>query len=315
LTELTRETHGTYLKENLEPSGLEGQADAVASGTAGRRPADRFAWFLSVAISMLMWSAVREWPAKAVLKQLQTSFTRSTALAALLAMLTICTSALERAPATAVRAEADEEDVDALTPLRALVANIIAAPEPTAADYLELTLATVRYGDAQRGQSGTVVSGILSDGLAAAERGRALAPAIADWDGLEAALRRLSLVPPPVPDDGRPPDPANDPMAGSRDALEGGGQRKGREGKESPGDNAGNAREKQSADAAVAAHGLQGVGGSRRQVYDPAEWQDPSLVLPLHRLEQVRNTDSPAALFRIMQSSEAPVSRAGKQTW
>jgi Ca-activated chloride channel family protein len=318
LSELARETHGKYLKEGLEGSALEEQIAAGATGTAGPRQAERFTWFLALALSMLIWSAAHEWPAKPALEEPQAPISTRNTLAVLAVMLMVCAFTLQHARATARAVqsdEADEEDVDALTPLRALVASMVAAPPPTAANYLDMVRATVRYGDAQRGQSGAVASGILDDGVAAAERGHALAPALADWDGLEAALRRLALAPPPLPADAQPPDPANDPMAGSREALEGGGERQDSQGKKAAGDEAESARREKGADSAASAPGLRGVGGSRRQVYDPAEWRDPSLVLPLHQLEQVRATDSPAALFRLQQGVGVPVSRAGKQTW
>jgi hypothetical protein len=49
---------------------------------------------------------------------------------------------------------------------------------------------------------------------------------------------------------------------------------------------------------------MQRVGGVRKdQANDPAR-NDPELAIPLEKLEQVKNQDSPAELFDMLRKSE-----------
>ena len=56
----------------------------------------------------------------------------------------------------------------------------------------------------------------------------------------------------------------------------------------------------------------QKVGGApekKEQVQEPA---DPSLALPMQKLEQLRNQDSPAQLFQLMEGDKKPTKKSGK---
>jgi Ca-activated chloride channel homolog len=345
LADLSQDSRGAYLDSDHEGELAQRLAAVLApdhdaaAGVDAREPraADRFMWFLGAAVLLLGWSLCREWPAQLVTLSLQAGAHRNDPAApqplmtwparrsgrgadlraaAVLAVLLAGGLARDAHFYAQAAEEADEEDVDALTPLTELVARIVSHPRPTAADYLELVHDTLRYGDAQRGQSGAVSIGILQDGLTASERGRALDPRLADWDGLCAALRRLAVPPPPVPEGSRPADPANEPAAGSQEAAEAGRGPRGGKGRESENESADVAAEGKGFDSTVAeTRGLRSVGGSRRHIYDAAEWRDPSLVVPLHRLEQLRGTDSPAELFRIGQGSTRSAAGTERQPW
>ena len=61
--------------------------------------------------------------------------------------------------------------------------------------------------------------------------------------------------------------------------------------------------------------GLQNVGGSQEDVYDPSEWSNPALVQPLDELRRLRAADSPAELFQRLRSATAEPRPPGAQTW
>jgi Ca-activated chloride channel family protein len=320
LAGIADETRGRY-RDLADAAGLLRDIRAAPAGgldAVGERRADRFVWFLAASLLSLALSCIVEIPAMPTLRRpaLRRSAIASAALTiaggVLLASLT-----LHSHYSMASAAEADEEDVDALEPLKAVVAGVVAKHEVGAADYLELVRATVRYGDVQRNQSGAVSPGIFSDGMAALAEGHRLAPRLADWAGLEAALRRLAVPPPAVPDDRKPPDAANERLGGSRQATQVGGPRDAGNGKERDEASSDNDAAQQPGDSkgeSAAAKSLHSIGGSRRRVYDASEWRDPSLVLPLHELDRLRDSDSPAALFRAVQTATA-TSPARAQTW
>ena len=56
----------------------------------------------------------------------------------------------------------------------------------------------------------------------------------------------------------------------------------------------------------------QKVGGNHEKADQPPEPVDPSLALPLQKLEQLRNQDSPAQLFQLMEGERKAVKKTGK---
>ena len=54
---------------------------------------------------------------------------------------------------------------------------------------------------------------------------------------------------------------------------------------------------------------MQKVGG---QEQPPQEQADPSLALPLQKLDQLRNQDSPAQLFQLMEGEKKPTKKPAK---
>jgi hypothetical protein len=61
--------------------------------------------------------------------------------------------------------------------------------------------------------------------------------------------------------------------------------------------------------------GLQNVGGSKSDQFDPAEWRNPALVQPLDTLRRLRAADSPGELFLRRQAAQAAPRPEGAQTW
>ena len=58
---------------------------------------------------------------------------------------------------------------------------------------------------------------------------------------------------------------------------------------------------------------MQKVGGNQEQKEgEPKEQMDPALALPMQKLEQLRNQDSPAQLFQLMEGARKPAKKPAK---
>jgi Ca-activated chloride channel family protein len=56
----------------------------------------------------------------------------------------------------------------------------------------------------------------------------------------------------------------------------------------------------------------QKVGGAPEKSEEKSPPADPSLALPMQKLEQLRNQDSPAQLFQLMEGDKKPTKKSGK---
>lgn len=320
LKALAAATGGSYLAEPTQEQAVQAVTsamDARVSGTQGEsdgfQRADRFLWFITAALVLLLWSAAREWPARPRLRGVRTPLTVLAAGVALTTPYLIRPDGLhaQDAPSGMIKAMLDPDlhgqEPDPLLTVRQVVARLIAKPALDAGDYLALAEAATRYGEVHRGHAHPISEGVLRDGLQAVSAGRALDPKRADWAALQAKLNRLLQPPPPPPDDGTgPPDPANEPIEANRNQPVPGDR-------PPPGDQSGQQEEGQQGDGDE--QDSRSVGGGRRDVYDPKEWNDPSLVQPLSTLEKLRRADSPAELFRLMQPPLPRSARSRSQTW
>lgn len=310
LRRLAQETGGTYLGPADHARVVEATASALRSAanndkseTVGKH--ELFVWFLGAAMLALWWSMLREWPAW---PRLKTRRLPAAIVAPVLAIIAAMPSALHSS--TQQPALDLQEERAPLERIRGLVAKMIVKPagDVTADDYRALAEATVRYGEVHRGHAHPVAEGVLQDGLSAIRQGRMLDTSGANWDALETTLYRLLEQPPPVPEQDRgEADPANEPLDGRRqmpipDRSDGQGQSgEGEPGEPDP--------------AAEASQGdMRLVGGRGADRYDPEEWRNPSLVEPLHTLERLRQQDSPAEMFRLMQDGQ-PAPPAREQFW
>jgi Ca-activated chloride channel family protein len=314
LSELAEGTGGQYIgaERSRELAGLVRTASAepptgsgAATGAAPGR-ADRFAWFLGAALLLLAWSAAREYAAEPRLRRRRVAAQAGVVLSGvlLLAMLPPQRSEAAKPLITETDLQGEEEPLKRLS---GLVGQLLRKDQLSAADYLAVVDAATRYGEIHRGHGHPIEEGVLHDGLAAIELGRRLDPALADWAKAKDKLERLLVPPPSVPmDDPGPPDPANEPMDGAGQAPV-----PGEDAKDSGPDPA----PKDAQEPTAGEQGLQNVGGSQRDVFDPSEWRNAALVQPLDQLERLRGTDSPAELFQLMQRAAAKDSRRTEQSW
>lgn len=274
--------------------------------TRAQRLADQFVWFVAAAMVLLAWSAAREIPAQPRLQA-----TRTPVLAAALMVTTL---ALAFGPAGVTSAqgplltEADlQGEEDPLLQMRSLAEELVGRRRLSAADYQRISEVAIRYGEIHRGHGHALEEGVMRDGLAAIELGRRLDPDHADWAAAEARLQHLLTPPPAVPmDDPGPADPANEPMGATgqqpiaSEETGSGGEESGEDGRQEP---------------TAGEQGLQNVGGSTSDQFDPAEWRNPALVQPLDTLRRLRAADSPGELFLRRQAAQTVTRPAGAQTW
>jgi len=307
LGELAKATDGRYLENPSERDLIARIRSTIAADTSSKQApaeqvsrADQFPWFLGVALMFLIWSATREWTSRPRIRRgMQLGVAGVGALLGLSGPVQSQDSRTQQLSVVDMRG-IEEDPLEASTKL---VSTLIAKSRLDAGDYQALAETAIRYGEVHRGHGHALADGVLRDGLAAVMRGRRLDPKHTDWQAAERKLERLLEPPPPVPEaDDSPPDPANEPVAGTLQTPIADNQQNG-DGKKKPGD-----PNRQSASG----QDMQTIGGGRRDVYDPAEWQDASLVQPLSELEKLRASDSPAELFRLMQHGDA---REREQYW
>ena len=60
---------------------------------------------------------------------------------------------------------------------------------------------------------------------------------------------------------------------------------------------------------------MQKVGGAPEKKDESKEAVDPTLAIPLQKLDQLRNQDSPAQLFQLMEGEKKPVAPKKGKDW
>lgn len=229
-------------------------------------------------------------------------------------------------------------------PLTQLIGRLAAQDAPSAADYAEMAEATLSYGERMIGSGEAPEPGAVIDALQAVDAGDALDPQAANWADLRERLEALRPPeePPPEPQDspesdddggeqqdqpqdqqsgeGKPQDDASSPRESS-DQPDSAGETPDQPSDGPPPENDGREGEAQqpSSEKGRPAFGdmespaatepppqpdageTQSVGGQseRRPRHDPA------LAVPLQKLEQLKQHDSPAKLYQLMQDPNA----------
>lgn len=223
--------------------------------------------------------------------------------------------------------------------LSTIVTRLAAAPDRSGRDWAELARETVTWG--QRLQSGQqpVAPGPVNDALAAVAAGSALDPKTADWPKLREELNALLQKPDEKnqddknqeqenkdqkdknqsqdknqkqqeknksSDDKSDPsqDQKNDPSKNPDDNNERKDSPDNPDSKPQEGKNGqkafGDMKDQTQPPPPPPEGDTQQVGGNPDK--KPADANaDPSLAMPLQKLEQLRNQDSPAKLFKLMQ--------------
>lgn len=157
---------------------------------------------------------------------------------------------------------------------------------PTAADWAEFAGQTDAWGEPLKAAKQPVPKGPVQDALDAVRRGRSLDPEAANWDRLSRQLEGLLVAPPP------PPPPRRQ-------------QQRQQE------------RQESSEQSRPSPQNQQPVGGrSPNMPQDPAR-SDPALSGAMQKLDQVRDEDSPAALYEMIakKNPRPPQAPAGGKDW
>ncbi len=282
---------GALLKQTVE-TGRRGEFKERIQA----RQLERFQWALAPALLCLLLSLWREFPVRPRVRSLplagdtgrrmlETGKTAAAAAAALFMLL--CGL---RYPVSGLAAE----DTSAYAaPLSKLIERLSVQPALSAGDYATLARETVTWGQRLQGAGQAVMPGPVRDALAGVDAGEKLAAKAADWPQLRNELEEL-LKKPPEP----PPQPQQQEQKQQKEQQ----QEKQEQPQQDQSQNSEPKPQNQTEPPKANTGETQKVGGQPQRPQEAKS--DPSMVLPIQKLDQLRNQDSPAELFEMLDSRD-----------
>jgi Ca-activated chloride channel family protein len=227
------------------------------------------------------------------------------------------------------------------SPLAKIVSRLAGAETRTGRDWAELGRETATWGSRLQSEKQPVPEGPVRDALSAVELGSKLEPKATDWaklrEELEALLKKPEDEQQQQQDKPDKNDQQQDQDQQKQDKkTEQKKQDKSGQSQSSPQDQKDSDKQEQSQKqeskppeqkpAGESAFGdmnkkeepppppqnSQKVGGAPEKPEQAPEPVDPSLALPMQKLEQLRNQDSPAQLFQLMEGDKKPAKKSGK---
>ena len=348
LQELAQVTGGAYTDASawVDLPGL--LSTTVEAGKKGEfsekntaRLIERFQWFLAPGLLLLLISFWAEFPVRPRERALPLgSGAKHRALSPKLGAATVITLFLLTAyclPLTAVGADGANPGDTLAKPLSTLVGRLAEKPGLSAKDWAELAQTTLTYGERLQSAQQHPPETVVRDALQGVDLGEKLDAKAADWpklrQDLEALLKRDEQQKQDEQkqnEDQQKQDQQKDQEQkqdqSSQDQQKN-DQQKQDEQQEQPQDQ----QQKQNQDAfgdmkdqqeqkadeqqkqpqpPPPKPGTQKVGGQKEE--KPPEQADPELAMPLQKLEQVRNQDSPAKLQQLMQGQQQKPKTPGK---
>lgn len=355
LRELADQTGGTYRDASawLDLAGV--LRATVEAGRKGEftekhnvRLVERFQWALAPALFCLLVSLWREFPVRPKPRELKMTDDKGqtadqaqptglraagTANAANLALLlvlsAIClpSSALAAAPAAAAPAP---------SPLGKIVGRLAGQDVRTGRDWAEFARETVTWGQKIQSEQRPVPEGPVRDALAAVDLGAGLDAKTADWPQLRRELEALLQQPEPPPQqqkqeqqekkDQEKQDQQQQPQQDQQKSEQ--SQSDQQQEKQQQQSDAAKPEEKQGGQQDSAFGDMkektepppppretQKVGGTPEKPKGEKEPADPSLAMPLQKLDQIRNQDSPARLFQLMEGEKKSAPAKPGKNW
>ena len=345
LQELAQVTGGAYTDASSWvdlPGLLRKTIDAGRKGQFAEkntaRLMERFQWFLAPGLLLLLISFWTEFPVRPRERALplgkgkgQKSEARSQLSAAASIAITLVWLSALSAQLSAFGAEpppAPAEDALA-KPLATTIARLAAKDDVTPKEYAEMAQTTVTYGQRMKTGQQRAAESVLNDALQAVATGEKQDPKAADWPKLRNDLEELlKKEEPPKQDkkdqdkkdqqqqnqqqqqdqqnqDQNQQDHKSDQQKQQQDQKE---QQQQQQNKDAFGDM--KEQKDQKPPQPKPQSGTQKVGGQKEE--KPAEPVDAELAMPLQKLEQVRNQDSPAKLQQLMQGPQQKPKPTGK---
>ncbi len=208
-----------------------------------------------------------------------------------------------------------------MSPLAKIVGRITTLAQPTARDWADLGRETVTWGARLQAEQQTVPEGPVRDALAAVEIGTKAEPKAADWSKLREELEALlkkSDEKEKEDDQQQQQDQKQDQQKKDQQKQDQDQQKSDQQKQTSPeqpkpeGESAfGDMNQKQEPPPPPPEESTQKVGGAPERKEEPKE-ADPSLALPLQKLDQLRNQDSPAQLFQLMEGEKKSTKKTSK---
>ncbi len=311
LQELARATNGVYTDASawVDLGALLNRT--VETGRRGEfkertqvRQVERFQWALAPALLCLLLSLWREFPVRPRARTLplaapaaQKSQTPSSKLQAA-AEVAVVAGLLAFASSFFLlsSARAAEDTSAYAAPLSQLVGRLAAQPALGAGDYAALAQETVTWGRRLQESQQPVMPGPVHDALAGVTAGEALNPKAADWPRFRGDLEELLKEPPKPP----PPPPQQQQQQQQEQEQSQARQPQPQEAAPQP-QNQPKPPPPAKPPPQANTGETQRIGGQPPPRNDRA---NPSLALPIEKLDQLRNQDSPAELFQMLDSRE-----------
>lgn len=338
LQELAQVTGGAYTDASAWVDLTSLLKKTVEAGRRGEfseknaaRLSERYQWFLAPGVLLLLISFWAEFPVRPRERALPLGSSRGrpiTPVAAALFLIFLVTT-------TSPSANAAEGGQDTLAqPLVTAVARLAENNTLTASDCAELAQTTITYGQRVKTAQQHPPENVVQDALQAVALGEKLAEKAADWPHLRQELEALLKKEEPPPEDKKPPD---------QDKKKQDQQSKQEQKKDQPSPQDQQKSDQEKSDQPPPAEppppqdkdafgdmqepknqppeknpappppppGTQKVGGQQDKKPDD-QLQNPELAMPLQKLEQVRNQDSPAKLQQLMQGQPQKPKTKGK---
>lgn len=352
LRDLAQQTNGVYqdasswvdlsalLKETVE-AGRKGEF--VEKNTV--RLVERYQWPLAFALLCMLMSLWREFPVHPRPRALKISAPKTAAL--LIAALLLSPHSTSQAQEATPEPE--------LTPLGKIVSRLSGQANKSGRDWAELARETVTWGQKLQTEQQPIPPVPVRDALQAVELGSKLDPKTADWtklrSELEALLQKSEEQQKQEQQDQENQDQESDQQNQSQDGEQSDEQNSSQEPQEdsegsseqdqtqqsdqqeqssenesgSPDDE--QEQEPQEKESAFGDMNeeqeppepqegeMQQVGGAEQDSESTPEQMDPSLAVPLQKLQKIRNQDSPAKLFQMMDDSPESSPQQKGKTW
>jgi Ca-activated chloride channel homolog len=204
------------------------------------------------------------------------------------------------------------EDTSAYAaPLGKLVERLSVQPTLSAGDYASLAQETVTWGKRLLGAGQAVTPGPVRDALAGVDAGEELNAKAADWPRFRNDLEELLRKPPEPPPQPQPQQQNQQQQEQNQQQQQQQPQPQEPQPNQSPEPKTQEQPPPPKPPEQANTGETQTVGG--RPQPPPTAKTDPSLTLPIQKLDQLRNQDSPAQLFQMLDSREyKPSSKKGR---
>ena len=339
LQELASVTGGTYRDAStwIDLAGVLNST--VEAGRKGKflekntvRLVERFQWPLAVGLWCLLVSFCYEFPVQPrprALKLAPPANRAQPAPGSAVAALLLC-GLLAGGLCFPTPARAD----DLAAPLAKIVGRLSAKDDRTARDWAEFARETVTWGHHIQDDQRTVPEGPVRDALSAVGLGEVLNTRTADWTKLREELEALLKK----PEEKKPNQKQQQNQQQNQDQQnqdqqkqdssqeKSPEQQKDQQQQNSPENQKQNQPDKKNAQSAFGdmkehyqpppSHETQKVGGVPEKKDADKAPLDPSLALPLQKLDQLRNSDSPAELFQLMDAeNKKPETKKPGKDW
>ncbi len=338
LQELAQVTGGAYTDASAWVDLAALLRKTVEAGRKGEfaekntaRLVERFQWFLAPGLLLLLISFWTEFPVRPRERALPLGKARGQKTVAIAATLLGLLSAFSFQPSALAAEPAAAEDPIA-KPLATTVARLATKESVTAKEYGEMASATVTYGQRVKSAQQPPPESVIRDALQAVAAGEKLDPKAADWPKLRTELEELLKKEEPPPDkkdkDKKEQDKKDqqqdqnqsqdqqqdkDQQQQQSEQQKQDQQQKEQQSQQQNQDAFGDMKDKQDQKPEPKPQpkpGTQKVGGQQEK--QPVEPVDAELAMPLQKLEQVRNQDSPAKLQQLMQGPQPKQKPTGK---